>query len=309
MKMSGLGAMTSSTIIAGMMRIGDKTDEEIRGHYCAARDAGITTFDHADIYGGTPHACETRFRDALRLSDTERAEIILQTKCGIVPGSPGYYDLSYEHIVSSVHASLEALGTGYIDVLLLHRPDALADGEEVARAVAELTDAGKVRSVGVSNHTPGQIEYLARYLDQPIVANQLQLSLTHAPIIAQPIAANTPGTDQSIVRDGGVLEYCRTANIRVQAWSPLQAGRSPGTFFNPETYPELVSTIDRLARRYGVAPEAIAIAWITRHPADIQVVLGTTNPARLRACAAGANITLTRPEWYELFAAAGHLIP
>ena len=295
-------------VVAGMMRIQESSDAEIRAFYDTAREAGITFFDHADIYGSAVHGCERRFGEALRLSPSEREQIVLQSKAGIVKDGP-YFDFSYEHIVESVDGSLAALETDYLDVLLLHRPDALVEPEEVARAFDDLAAAGKVRHFGVSNHTPGQIELLRRSVKQPLVANQLQLSVTHSPLIAQGIAMNMAGADQAIDRTMGTLEYCRLRDITVQAWSPFQAGFFTGTFLGNRGYPELNAVINRLAGQYGVDPEAIATAWITRHPAQIQVVLGTTNPSRVRAAAAGADVVLTRPEWYELFRTAGHIIP
>ncbi|MFB4350307.1 aldo/keto reductase family oxidoreductase [Microbacterium sp. CR_7] len=309
MKTVPLGQSTAPAVVAGMMRIDDKSDAQIRELYEAARGSGIDFFDHADIYGGSMHFCEERFASALGLSSSERDEIVLQTKCGIVP-KQGMFDFSYEHIVQQVDGSLAALGTDRIDVLLLHRPDALVEPEEVARAFDELESSGKVRAFGVSNHTPRQIDLLRTAVSQPLVANQLQLSITHAPIIAQPVAANMAGEDQSVVRDGGgVVEYCRINGITIQAWSPFQGGFFTGVFLGNPEYAELNAVIDRLAAAYRVEPIAIATAWITRHPAKMQVVLGTTTPQRVRDAAAGADVELTRAEWYELFRAAGHLLP
>jgi predicted oxidoreductase len=309
MKTVSFGSATAPAVIAGMMRIDDKDDAHIRTLYETNRAAGIDFFDHADIYGGSMHHCEARFADALQLSSSERDEIVLQTKCGIVP-SQGMFDFSYEHIVAQVEGSLAALRTDRLDVLLLHRPDALVEPEEVARAFGDLESAGKVKAFGVSNHTPRQIDLLRTAVRQPLVANQLQLSITHAPIIAQPVAANMAAHEQSIVRDGGgIVEYCRINGITIQAWSPFQDGFSHGVFLGNSEYPELNAVIDRLAAVHGVTPIAIATAWITRHPAGMQVVLGTTTPQRVRDAAAGADIELTRPEWYELFRAGGHLLP
>ncbi|MFJ4225640.1 aldo/keto reductase family oxidoreductase [Microbacterium sp. NPDC089695] len=309
MKTIPFGSSTAPAVVAGMMRIDDKDDAQIRELYEAARTAGIDFFDHADIYGGSMHFCEDRFAAALDLAPSERDEIVLQTKCGIVPAQ-GMFDFSYDHIMRQVEGSLAALRTDRIDVLLLHRPDALVEPEEVARAFDELEASGKVRAFGVSNHTPRQIDLLRTAVRQPLVANQLQLSITHAPIIAQPVAANMVAEDQSIVRDGGgIVEYCRINGITVQAWSPFQGGFFTGVFLGNPEYAELNAVIDRLAASYGVEPIAIATAWITRHPAHMQVVLGTTTPERVRDAAAGADIDLTRAEWYELFRAAGHLVP
>lgn len=296
-------------VVTGVMRIQDKSDDEVRALYDASREAGINFFDHADIYGSASyHGCEQRFTEALKLSPSERGEIMLQSKAGINKDGP-FFDFSYEHIMKQVDGSLAALETDYLDVLLLHRPDALVEPEEVARAFDELSAAGKVRHFGVSNHTPNQIELLRRYVSQPLVVNQLQLSITHAPIVAQGVAANMVGVEQSASLDLGILDYCRVHDLTVQAWSPFQAGFFNGVFLGNPEYPELNEVIDRLAAKYDVAPEAIAVAWITRHPANIQVVLGTTTPERVTKAAAGADVELSRPEWYELYRAAGYLVP
>ncbi|MDQ4213869.1 aldo/keto reductase [Microbacterium capsulatum] len=309
MKQVRFGEGAAPAVVAGMMRIEDRTDAQIRELYTQARTSGVDFFDHADIYGTAMHACENRFAEALALSPAERDEIVLQTKCGIVP-EYGMFDFSYEHIVGQVEGSLRALRTDRIDVLLLHRPDALVEPEEVARAFDDLEAAGKVRAFGVSNHTPRQIDLLKTAVRQPIVANQLQLSITHAPIISQPIASNMAGLDQSIVRDGGgVLEYCRIQGITVQAWSPYQARFFDGVFLDHPDYPGLNAALRRIAAVHGVTPTGIATAWITRHPAGMQVVLGTTTPSRLRDAAEGSDVVLSRPEWYELFRAAGHTLP
>jgi len=297
-------------VVAGMMRIDSKSDQEIRELYTAARESGIDFFDHADIYGPSYHFCETRFAEALKLSAPEREQIMLQTKAGIVKDGGGQFDFSYEHITRQVEGSLRALQTEYIDVLLLHRPDALVEPEEVARAFDDLEAAGKVRAFGVSNHTPRQIELLKTAVKQPIVANQIQLSIPHAPVIMQGVAANMAGLEQSQVLDGGgLVDHARLNKITLQAWSPFQGGFFTGVFLGSEKFPELNAVIDRLAAQYSVEPEAIATAWITRHPAGMQVVLGTTTPSRVRASAAGADVVLTRAEWYELARAAGYTIP
>ena len=296
-------------VVLGLMRIQQMDDDAVRELVRTGRDAGIDFVDHADVYGDELHGCERRFAEAMQLTPSEREQLTIQSKAGIVREGP-YFDFSYEHLVESVEGSLHALGTDYLDVLLLHRPDALVEPDEVARAFDELESSGKVRAFGVSNHTPGQIELLKRSVRQPIVANQLQLSITHAPIVAQGVAANMAGEDQSLTLDGGgILDYCRLHDITVQAWSPFQAGFFTGVFLGSEEYPELNAVIDRLAARYGVPPIAIAVAWITRHPAGMQVVLGTTTPERVAGAAQGSDVPLTRAEWYELFRAAGHRVP
>lgn len=305
----GSTATSVPNVVLGLMRIAQSSDDDVRALVGAARDAGIDFFDHADIYGPTLHDCERRFAEAMRLTSAERAEITLQTKAGIVKDGP-YYDFSYDHIVSSVEGSLEALDTDYIDILLLHRPDALVEPDEVARAFDHLEQSGKVRSFGVSNHTPRQIDLLRSAVRQPIVANQIQLSIPHSPAIAQGIAANNGGLAQAITEDGGgIVDYCRVNGITLQAWSPLQSGTDAGVFLGSDAYPELNAVIDRLAAQYDVPPLAIATAWITRHPAGMQVVLGTTTPQRVTDAAQGSDLPLTRPEWYELFRAAGHRVP
>ncbi|WP_100813642.1 aldo/keto reductase [Microbacterium lacus] len=309
MKNITLAGTPAPNVVLGLMRIQEKTDDEVRELVAAARDAGIDFFDHADVYGTDLHGCERRFAEAMRLTPSQRDEITLQTKCGIVREGP-YFDFSYEHIMSSVEGSLRALDTDRIDILLLHRPDALVEPEEVARAFDELEASGKVRAFGVSNHTPRQIDLLRSAVTQPIIANQLQLSITHAPIVVQGLAGNMQGLDQSIVRDGGgIVDYCRLNGITVQAWSPFQAGFFDGVFLGSSDYPELNAVIDRLAAAYDVPAIAIATAWITRHPANMQVVLGTTSPERVTGAALGSDIPLARAEWYELARAAGHRVP
>jgi predicted oxidoreductase len=298
----------ASNVVLGLMRIQDKTDEEVRTLVHTALDSGITVMDHADVYGDDYHGCEKRFAEAMQLTSSEREGMVIQSKAGIVREGP-YFDFSYEHIISQVNGSLTALDTDYLDLLLLHRPDALVEPEDVARAFDELEAAGKVRAFGVSNHTPGQIDLLRKHVKQPIVANQVQLSVTHAPIIAQGTAMNMAGVDQSISRDNGIVDYCRLHDITLQAWSPFQAGFFTGPFLGNAEYAELNAVIDRLAAAYDVPALAIATAWITRHPARWQVVIGTTTPERVAAAAQGSEIPLTRAEWYEMFRAAGYQVP
>ncbi|HEV7623263.1 MAG TPA: aldo/keto reductase [Amnibacterium sp.] len=296
-----------SSVVLGLMRIMDLTDQEIRTLVGTAREEGVTFFDHADVYGGAPHNCERRFGDAVQFTSSDRDEVVIQSKVGIREGS---FDFSKEHILASVDGSLEALRTDHLDVLLLHRPDTLMEPEEIADAFDELHTAGKVRHFGVSNQTPGQTELLRRTVRRPLLFNQVQLSITHANLIAQGIAANMGALDQSVDRDNGILDYARLNGITLQAWSPFQKGFFDGVFIGDrEEYPELNDRLDALAERYGVTPTGIAVAWILRHPANMQVVLGTTKPQRVRESAAGADVVLTREEWYSLFTAAGHLLP
>ncbi|SNU02647.1 Predicted oxidoreductase [Ruaniaceae bacterium KH17] len=299
-----------SNVVVGMMRINDKSDAEIRAIYDAARENGINMIDHANIYGGN-HLCERRFAEAVPLSASERADVVIQTKAGIVPSPEGtHFEFSYDELVTQAEESLRSLNTDYIDVFLLHRPDSLVEPEEVARAFDHLHESGKVRAFGVSNQTPRQMELLRKHVNQPLVANQLQLSITHCPIIAEGISTNMQHAEQSVVVDGGgILDYCRLTDTTIQAWSPFQKGFFDGVFLGDPDFPELNAAIDRIAAKYGVTPTAIAVAWITRHPANMQVVLGTTNPQRVADAAAGSEIPLTHAEWYELFRTAGHIVP
>lgn len=301
--------IVAPNVVLGLMRIAEKSDDEIRELVRTARDAGIDFLDHADIYGRELHECERRFAEAMRLTPAERDGLTIQTKAGIVKDGP-YFDFSYEHLIESVEGSLAALQTDRIDILLLHRPDALVEPDEVARAFDELERSGKVRAFGVSNHTPRQIELLRKSVRQPLVANQLQLSITHSPIIAQGVAANMQGEPQSVTLDGGgIVDYCRLNDITIQAWSPFQAGFFNGVFLGSPEHAALNAVIDRLAAKYEVPAIAVATAWITRHPANMQVVLGTTTPERVAGAAQGSEIPLTRAEWYELFRAGGHIVP
>jgi len=299
--------LEASRVILGLMRITDLDAEEIRTLVGTARDSGINVFDHADIYGGAPHVCEQLFGDAVTFSGADRESVIIQSKVGIRPGS---FDFSKEHILKTVDGSLKALNTEYLDILLLHRPDTLVEPEEVAAAFDELQAAGKVRNFGVSNHTPGQVELLKRYVTQPLAFNQVQLSITHAPIIAAGIATNMVGLDQSIDRDNGILDYARLNDITLQAWSPFQKGFFDGVFLGDrKNFPDLNDALDEIAAAHGVTPTGVAVAWITRHPANMQVVLGTTKPERVAESAAGAGVQLSREEWYRLFTTAGHILP
>lgn len=298
--------LTAGAVAVGLMRIPDLEDEQIRALVSAAREVGVTMFDHADVYGGD-HLAERRFGEAVTFSPSEREQIQLQSKVGI---RDGFFDFSTEHILESVDESLRALRTDHLDVLLLHRPDALVEPDEVAAAFDSLHTTGKVRHFGVSNHTPMQVELLKKSVQQPLAFNQVQISITHAPIIASGVASNMQALDQSIDRDNGMLDYARLNDITLQAWSPFQAGFFTGVFIGDrELYADLNDVLDELAATYDVTPTGIATAWLTRHPAQMQVVLGTTKPERVREAVAGSDIRLTRQEWYRLYTAAGYLVP
>ena len=298
--------LEASNVILGLMRISPLDDQAIRALVGSARDAGINFFDHADVYGGD-HGCERRFGDAISFTPADRESVIIQSKVGI---RDGFWDFSKEHILESVDKSLAALRIDYLDILLLHRPDTLVEPDEVAAAFDVLHASGKVRNFGVSNETPGQVELLKRSVRQPLAFNQVQLSITHAPLIAAGIAANMAGLDQSIDRDNGILDYSRLNEITLQAWSPFQKGFFDGVFIGDrENFGPLNDALDEIAAAHGVTPTGIAVAWITRHPANMQVVLGTTQPSRVTESAAGSDIPLSREEWYRLFTAAGHTLP
>ena len=200
------------------------------------------------------------------------------------------------------------LQTEYLDALLLHRPDTLMEPEEVADAFETLHKTGKVRYFGVSNMNPGQVELLDRAVDAPLVFNQLQLSIAHCPMIDTGLSVNNR-IPQAVDYEGGILEYSRLKAMTIQAWSPFQKGLFEGPFLTDrETYGELNAYIDQLAEKNNVTNTAIAVAWILRHPAHMQVILGTTNQKRIADACQGADITLTREEWYTLYAKAGKRI-
>ncbi|MCL1795956.1 MAG: aldo/keto reductase [Clostridia bacterium] len=300
----GKSTLNVPTVAVGCMRINGLTEKEVEAFVRSAMDEGANFFDHADIYGRG--ACEEIFSKSIGINAKLREKMILQSKCGIVPGV--MFDFSKEHILASVDGSLKRLRTDYLDVLLLHRPDALVEPDEVAEAFDRLYTAGKVRHFGVSNQNPGQIRLLGNSVRQPIVANQLQFGIAHAGMLNAGIHVNML-EDASTDRDGGILDYCRLNGITVQPWSPLQYGFFEGVFIGNNLYPELNKVIDEIAARYGVSATTLAFAWILRHPAKMQPVTGTTNSSRLRDCIRGAEITITREEWYAIYTAAGNTLP
>ncbi|WP_461198605.1 aldo/keto reductase [Enterococcus sp. N249-2] len=291
-----------SSVILGLMRINQAKDPV--KVLTTAIDNEITFFDHADIYGGGE--CETIFADALAKTDAKREALFIQSKCGIVPGK--MFDFSKEHIISSVEGSLKRLNTDYLDALLLHRPDTLFEPEEVAAAFDQLEKDGKVKYFGVSNQKPGQIELLKKYVSQPLVANQLQFGIMHTGMIDQGIHVNmTDGG--SVDHDGEILEYSRLHDMAIQAWSPYQYGFFEGVFIDNDKFPELNEKLVVLADKYKTTPTGIASAWILRHPANIQVIAGTMTPHRIEEIAQASEIVLTREEWYDVYKAAGNILP
>jgi predicted oxidoreductase len=295
--------LTVSELSLGLMRITEMSKAEIAHLVHTALEEGIDFFDHADIYGGG--ACEAKFAEALDMTPRVRATMLLQSKCGIRKGS---FDFSKEHILAAVDGSLQRLRTDYLDVLLLHRPDALVEPEEVAEAFTILQTSGKVRHFGVSNQNPMQIELLKRYVEQPLIFNQLQLSITNTGMIDAGLNVNME-IDVSIDRDNSILDYCRLHDITIQPWSPFQYGFFEGTFLGSPKFPDLNRKIDEIAAKYGVTNTAIAIAWLLRHPARMQPILGTTNPQRVKDACQASHVRLTREEWYAIYLAAGNKLP
>ncbi|OXS56320.1 aldo/keto reductase [Cohnella sp. CIP 111063] len=290
-------------IAVGCMRINGLDKQEAERFVRTSLELGANFFDHADIYGGG--ACEEIFADAIQMNASVREQMFLQSKCGIRKGS---FDFSKEHILASVDGILKRLKTDYLDVLLLHRPDALVEPEEVAEAFDKLESSGKVRHFGVSNQNPMQIQLLQKFVKQPIAANQLQLSITNANMISQGLHVNMLD-DPAVNRDGSVLDFCRLNDITVQPWSPFQYGFFEGVFLDNPKFPKLNAKIDEIAAKYETTNTTIAIAWLLRHPANMQPVTGTTNVERLKDCAKAAEIRLTRQEWYEIYLAAGNILP
>ena len=295
--------IVSSNIIMGCMRLNTLSIPEAGRLINTALDLGINFFDHADIYGAGE--CETVFAEAIQMNAQIREKMIIQSKCGICKG---FYDSSKTHILNSVDKILARLKTDYLDILLLHRPDTLIEPAEVAEAFEILNKNGKVRNFGVSNYNPMQIQLLQKYVQQKLIVNQLQLSVVHTPMIDSGMAVNMH-INQAIDREGSVLEFCRLNDITIQAWSPFQKGFIEGPFFDDPKYADLHKAINKIADKYGVTDTTVAVAWITRHPANIQVVVGTTQPKRMVDCCKGSELSLTREEWYELYQAAGNMLP
>ena len=295
--------LEASEIALGCMRIASLSNQDIATLIHTALDEGINFFDHADVYAGGKS--EEKFAEALDMTPRLRDTMILQTKVGIREGS---FDFSKEHILEAVEGSLKRLRTDHLDVLLLHRPDALVEPEEVAEAFTILHDSGKVKYFGVSNQNPMQIELLTKFVKQPIIINQLQLSITNTGMIDTGINVNMK-IDSSIDRDGSILDYCRLKDITIQPWSPFQYGFFEGVFLDNDKFPELNAQIHAVAASRGVPNTAIAIAWLLRHPARMQPIIGTTNPTRVRESCRASEVTLTRQEWYDIYLAAGNKLP
>ena len=295
-----------SEIVLGMMRISDKSVKEVEELVETALSVGINAFDLADIYGRG--RCEELLGLVLKNRPDLREEMWIQSKCGIRIEEFTYFDFSKDYIIKSVDGILQRLKIDHLDSLLLHRPDALMEADQVAEAFDLLYKQGKVRNFGVSNQNPMMMELLKKDVKQPLAVNQLQLSAAFTPGFESGFHVNMEDS-QAAMRDGSIFEYCKLHDVVIQAWSVLQFGYFKGTFVGNEKFQALNQVLDRLAIKYGVTSSTIAISWILRYPAKMQAVVGTTNPKHLIEASQAANFSLTRKEWYEIYLAAGNNLP
>lgn len=307
----GNSNLEASRIAFGCMSLGggwNKNPISLQDEYKAfaaidcALENGINFFDHADIY--CLGKSEEVFSKILDKRPKLRENLILQSKCGINNlGKTPYYDFSKDYILSSVDGILKRLKTEYLDVLLLHRPDSLVEPEEVAEAFDILKTSGKVRHFGVSNHNAMQIRLLNKYLNEPLIVNQLEISLANSSIIDEGLNVNS-NTNPGPMRNFGTLEYCRLHDITLQAWSPLAGGR----IVDPkiEKYRKLNITLDEYAKKYGVKKGAIVVNWLLRHPAKIQPIIGTRSIQRIKHICQSSQIKISREEWYNLYNLVEH---
>ena len=295
-----------SEIVLGMMRIEDKSVKEVEELVATALSVGINAFDLADIYGRG--RCEELLGLVLKNRPDLREKMWIQSKCGIRIEEFTYFDFSKDYIIKSVDGILQRLKIDHLDSLLLHRPDALMESDQVAEAFDFLYKQGKVRDFGVSNQNPMMMELLKKDVKQPLAVNQLQLSAAFTPGFESGFHVNMEDS-QAAMRDGSIFEYCKLHDVVIQAWSVLQFGYFKGNFVGNEKFQALNQVLDRLAIKYGVTSSTIAISWILRYPAKMQAVVGTTNPKHLREVSQAANFSLTRKEWYEIYLAAGNNLP
>lgn len=303
MKKIQIADMQASQIILGCMRIIEPGKNPVKVIETAYEN-GINFFDHADIYGAGQ--CETVFAEALAQTSIRREDIYIQSKCAIRPGIA--FDFSKEHIIQSVEGSLKRLQTDYLDTMLLHRPDTLMESEEVAEAFYELEKSGKVRYFGVSNQNPMQVELLKTAVKQPLLFNQLQFGLKHTEMVDAGLNVNIPN-QASHMQDGSVLEYSRINKMTIQAWSPFQHGYFDGPFVGNDKFPELNKKLEEYAEKYNLTPSGIAIAWINRHTARMQTIIGTMTEQRIEEVTNASDLVLSRDEWYDLYMAAGNILP
>ena len=287
----------------GCMRLGKLNIEEAEELISCALNNGITLFDHADIYGN--RKCEALFGEVLKRNPNFREKMIIQSKCGICRG---YYDLSKEYIIKQVEESVRLLNCGYLDILLLHRPDALVDYEEVNEAINYLYDKGLIKEFGVSNMNPIQIELYNKKLDHKIKHNQVQFSIVHSHMISEGLFVNM-SEEESSIRSGNLIEYSMLKDIKLQAWSPLMASWNDGTFIDNPKYDKLNKKLEEISSKYQASKNCIAISWILRHPANILPIVGTTSIVHLNEMIKAKDIKLTREEWYSLYLASNHILP
>lgn len=299
----GKSGLEVPVVAVGCMRMAGKSVAEARTLIDSALEEGANFFDHADIYGRG--RSEEIFAEAVGMTPRVRDGLILQSKCAI---HDGMYDFSKEHILKSVDGSLKRLKTEYLDVLLLHRPDILMEPDEVAEAFVRLRAEGKVRHFGVSNHNPMQMQLLEKSLPMPIVADQLQFSITNSTMITSGVNVNMLN-DAAVDRDGGVLDFCRMNDITIQPWSPFWHGAREGVYVGNPLFPELNAKLSEVAEKYGITPTGVVIAWMLRHPAHMQPVAGSMNPVRMKEILAGAKVRITREEWYAIYKSAGFRLP
>lgn len=313
MEYTDIGGIKASRLALGCMRIADKPLENVERLVNVALDIGINLFDHADIYGGG--RCESLYGELIKASPSLRRRMVIQTKCGIMSGR---YDLGYNHITESVEGSLKRLNTDCIDILLLHRPDTLMRPEQIARAFDQLERDGKVLRFGVSNFSAMQIEYLQSVVNQKLFIDQVQLSPTFCPIIDAGLNVNT-ASPAALDRDGGLLEYSRMRGVTLQTYGTMQCSFTDDTgyfysgAFTTDTakkkYFSLNFCLEGLAQKYGTTKQSVAVAWVLRHPANMQAVIGTTLDKHLAEYKDCCEVPLDGREWYEIYRAAGHTLP
>lgn len=297
----GRSDLNVSEIALGCMRMDKLNLDDAAEVIETAYNEGINFYDHADIYG--KGESEKRFSESLKKTSIKREDILLQSKAGI---RSGFYDFSKNHIIKTVEESLDRLDTDYLDVLLLHRPDALVEPEEVAEAFDHLHSTGKVKYFGVSNHSPLQIDLLKKFVNQELITNQLQYSVMHTGMVDAGIHVNTKNA-LSLDHDRAILDYSRVNDMTVQPWSPVHGEK--GVFLNNPEYKEVNDKLTEIGEKYGIDNEAMAIAWLLRHPAKMQVILGTMTPERIKNYSKASGVTITREEWYSIYRAAGNRVP
>lgn len=303
MKYCNLAGIQVSRVAQGCMRIDRLEYRELENLIRSDLEMGINFFEHADIYGGG--RCETMFGQVLKNNPSLRDQMVIQTKCGI---RLGQYDSSKEHILSSVEGSLSRLGVDHVEFLAIHRPDTLVEPEEVAEVFEILKSQGKVSHFGVSNHNSLQIALLNKYLTEKLVVNQLQFGLGHTVLVDSGLNVNMKN-DAGVNRDDSVLDYCRLNNITIQAWSPLQFGFFKGPFVGNSDHAALNQKLDEIAADYGISATGLAVAWILRHSAGMQPIVGSVNAERMRQIAEASDVTITRKEWYDLYRTTGKSLP